>query len=229
MSAVSVLLADDDADILEGIADFLTWRGFLVDCASNGSRALALCRENQHDVLVLDVMMPGLNGLTLCEQLRREGVTTPILFLTALDQLDDKIRGFSAGADDYLVKPFAMDELVCRLQALSRRVSRQQLRLMQFGPLRLDMERQQASREGTSLKLTPQGFSLLSYLVSHAPRVISRQELERALWGDDPPDSDALRSLLYQLRTQLDRPFDYPLLHTRRGQGISLQLPGETP
>lgn len=228
MSSVSVLLADDDADILEGIADFLVWRGLLVDCASNGSRALTLCRESHHDVLVLDVMMPGLNGLSLCEQLRQEGITTPILLLTALDQLDDKVRGFAAGADDYLVKPFAMDELVCRIQALSRRVSRQQLRLLHFGPLTLDVEQQQAQRDGINLKLTPQGFRLLRYLVAHAPRVISRQELEQTLWGDEPPDSDALRSLLYQLRTRLDRPFDYPLIHTLRGQGISLQLPGDT-
>lgn len=229
MTAFSVLLADDDAGILEGIADFLTWRGFVVDCARNGTQALTLCRQHRYDVLVLDVMMPGLSGLSLCEQLRQEGVTTPILFLTALDQLDDKIRGFSAGADDYLVKPFAMDELVCRIEALSRRVSRQQVRLLRFGPLELDVEQQRASRDGKALQLTPQGFTLLRYLVAHAPRVIGRQELERALWGDEPPDSDALRSLIYQLRTQLDRPFEYPLLHTKRGQGVGLQLPGEAP
>lgn len=228
MSKPCVLLADDDTGILEGIADFLAWRGFVVDCAHSGLQAQELCRHNHYDVLVLDVMMPGLSGFSLCEQLRQEGVTTPILFLTALDQLDDKIRGFAAGADDYLVKPFAMDELVCRIEALSRRISRQQLRLLRFGPLELDVEQQQARREGVLLNLTPQGFTLLRYLIAHAPRVINRRELEQAIWRDEPPDSDALRSLLYQLRAQLDKPFEYPLVQTRRGQGVCLQLPEET-
>jgi len=222
---MNVLVADDDTAILEGIADFLQWRGISVDCARQGRQALNLCQQNRYDVLVLDVMMPGLNGLELCEQLRRQGVTTPILFLTALDTLDDKIRGFESGADDYLVKPFAMDELVCRVRALSQRVSRHQLRLLQYGPVELDVERQQACRDGQILQLSPQVFNLLRYLVSHAPRVIGRAELEQAIWGDDPPDSDALRSLLYQLRAQLDKPFAYPMLTTRRGQGVCLLTP----
>lgn len=222
--AMNVLVADDDAAILEGIADFLQWRGIQVDCARQGRQALTLCQQNHYDVLVLDVMMPGLNGVELCEQLRRQGVTTPILFLTAMDTLDDKIRGFEAGADDYLVKPFAMDELVCRVRALSQRISRHQLRLLSYGSVELDVERQLAHREGRALQLSPQAFALLRYLVSHAPRVIARAELEQAIWGDDPPDSDALRSLLYQLRTQLDKPFAYPMLTTLRGQGVCLSL-----
>jgi DNA-binding response OmpR family regulator len=228
MPHLSVLLADDDPAILEGIADFLIWRGFLMDCARNGQQALRLCQQNRYDVLVIDIMMPGLSGLSLCEQLRREGVTTPFLFLTALDQLDDKVRGFAAGADDYLVKPFAMDELACRIEALSRRVSRQQLRLLRYGPLEVDVEQQRATRNGTPLMLTPQGFTLLRHLVSHAPRLISRRELEQAIWGDTPPDSDALRSLIYQLRSQLDKPFEQPMLITRRGQGIGLQPVAES-
>lgn len=225
MPQLSVLLADDDPGILESIADFLTWRGISVDCARTGEQALELSRQQHHDVLVLDVMMPGISGFALCLQLRQLGITTPILLLTALDQVSDKVTGFSAGADDYLVKPFAMDELVCRIEALSRRVSRQQLRLLRFGPLELDVELQQARRDDVPLQLTPQGFTLLRHLIAHAPRVVSRRELEQAIWGDEPPDSDALRSLLYQLRTQLDKPFSYPLLHTRRGSGVYLQLP----
>jgi len=228
MSRLSVLLADDDAAILEAIADFLSWKGLSADCARNGHQVLELCRHNHYDVLILDVMMPGMSGFSLCEQLRRQGMTTPILLLTALDQLDDKVRGFTAGADDYLIKPFAMDELICRIEALSRRVSRQQLRLLRFGPLELDVELQQARRDHQLLQLTPQGFTLLRHLIAHAPRVISRRELEQAIWGDEPPDSDALRSLLYQLRTQLDKPFPCPLLHTFRGRGVCLRLP-ETP
>lgn len=225
MTALTVLLAEDDSGIQEGIADFLQWRGIEVDCARDGEQALSLCHQNRYDVLILDIMMPRLSGLGLCEQLRRDGVTTPILMLTALDTLDDKVRGFQAGTDDYLVKPFAMDELVCRVQALSQRVSRQQVRLLRYGPVELDVEQQQARREGQSLSLTPQSFQLLRYLLARAPRVVSRGELEQSIWGETPPDSDALRSLLYQLRTQLDKPFAYPLLKTRRGQGVCLVLP----
>lgn len=225
MTALTVLLAEDDVGIQESIADFLHWRGIEVDCARDGEQALYLCRRHRYDVLILDIMMPRLNGLALCRQLRDQGVTTPVLMLTALDTLEDKVQGFRAGTDDYLVKPFAMDELVCRVEALSRRVSRQQVRRLRFGPLELDVELQQAWRDGQPLSLTPQAFQLLRELLVRAPRVVSRGELEQAIWGDQPPDSDALRSLIYQLRAKLDRPFAWPLLHTRRGQGICLALP----
>ncbi len=227
MAALTVLLAEDDPGIQQGITDFLEWRGIEVDCARDGKQALSLCQQNRYDVLILDIRMPRLNGLDLCQQLRAEGVTTPILMLTALDTLDDKVRGFQAGTDDYLVKPFAMDELVCRVQALSQRVSRQQVRVLRYGPLELDVELQQVRRDGQRLHLMPQSFQLLRYLLARAPRVVSRSELEQAIWGGEPPDSDALRSLLYQLRTQLDKPFSYPLLHTLRGRGVCLALPEE--
>ncbi|MFC6668921.1 response regulator transcription factor [Marinobacterium aestuariivivens] len=222
---MKVLVADDDADILAGIADFLEWRGIATDCASNGDQVLELCRQNRYDVLILDVMMPRLDGLSCCERLRADGFTTPILFLTALDTLEDKIRGFQAGADDYLIKPFAMAELVCRVEALSLRISRQQLRKLTFGPLQLDVEQGTATRDGVPLALTPLTFKLLRHLVARAPRMISREELEHQIWGSDPPSSDALRSHLYQLRMQLDRPFRQPMLETRRGVGFRLTDP----
>lgn len=224
-NTLKVLVADDDPQILEGVADYLEWHGILADCARTGEQALNLCRSNRYDVLVLDVMMPRLDGRALCEQLRRDGSTTPVLFLTALDTLDDKIRGFEAGADDYLVKPFAMAELLYRVRALSQRVSRQQVQQLEVGPLRLDLGGQQAHREGELLSLTPQAFQLLHYLAAQSPRLISRDELEQALWGEEPPESDALRSLLYQLRQKLDKPFAQPMLHTRRGQGVCLLVP----
>lgn len=227
---MKVLVADDDANILAGIADFLEWRGIDTDCAGNGSQVLELCRQNHYDVLVLDVMMPRLDGLSCCERLRAEGFSTPILFLTALDTLDDKIRGFKAGADDYLIKPFAMAELVCRIEALSQRVSRRKLRRLAFGPLELDVERGTAARDGVELALTPLTFKLLKYLVAKAPRTVSREELEHQIWGSDLPSSDALRSHLYQLRMQLDKPFAQPMLETRRGVGFRLTAPnGQQP
>lgn len=227
MTAITVLLAEDDPGIQESIADFLQWRGIEVDCARDGVQALSLCQQNRYDVLILDIRMPRLNGLDLCERLRAEGITTPTLMLTALDTLDDKVRGFQAGTDDYLVKPFAMDELVCRIQALSQRVSRQRVRVLRYGPLELDVELQQVWRDGQRLQLMPQAFQLLRYLLARAPRVVSRSELEQAIWQGEPPDSDALRSLLYQLRGRLDKPFTYPLLHTLRGRGVCLALPEE--
>ncbi|WP_245578310.1 response regulator transcription factor [Marinobacterium litorale] len=224
---LKVLVADDDPQILEGLVDYLEWRDIIVDCARTGEQALNLCRDNRYDVLVLDVMMPRLDGRALCEQLRRDGTATPILFLTALDTLEDKVLGFEAGADDYLVKPFAMAELFYRIQALSKRVSRQQLRRLAVGELELDLDTQQAVRAGQRLNLTPQAFQLLHYLAAQSPRLISRAELEDVLWGDEPPESDALRSLIYQLRQKLDKPFPQPMLNTRRGQGICLHNPGD--
>jgi len=222
---MKVLVADDDANILAGIADFLEWRGIDVDCAGTGRQVLELCRQHRYDVLILDVMMPRMDGLSACERLRDEGCTTPILFLTALDTLEDKIRGFQAGADDYLVKPFAMAELVCRVEALSQRISRQKLRKLTFGPLELDVEQGTATRDGVPLALTPLTFRMLRHLVARAPRTVSREELEHQLWGADPPSSDALRSHLYQLRMQLDKPFPHPMLETRRGVGFRLVAP----
>lgn len=226
---IKILVADDDPQILEGLVDYLEFHGILVDCARTGEQALNLCHRNRYDVLVLDVMMPRMDGRTLCEHLRREGSATPVLFLTALDTLDDKILGFEAGADDYLVKPFAMAELLYRIRALSQRVSRQQVRRLSVGSLELDLDTQQASRDGRELALTPQMFQLLHYLVAQSPRVISRTELEQTLWGEEPPESDALRSLLYQLRLKLDKPFAQPMLQTRRGQGVCLLEPEPQP
>ncbi len=225
---MNVLVADDDANILAGIVDFLQWRGIDTDCASHGGQVLELCRQNNYDVLILDIMMPRVDGLSACEQLRALGVTTPILFLTALDTLDDKVRGFQVGADDYLVKPFAMAELVCRVQALGKRESRQMLRTLSFGPLELDVEQATATREGRPLTLTALSFKLLKHLVAKAPRAVTREELEHLIWGDNPPSSDALRSHLYQLRMQLDKPFSQPMLTTVRGIGFRLTLPGDT-
>ncbi|GGO81240.1 hypothetical protein GCM10011348_19810 [Marinobacterium nitratireducens] len=226
---MKVLVADDDANILAGIADFLEWRGIETDCATNGNQVLELCRQNRYDVLILDVMMPRLDGLSACERLRSEGCSTPILFLTALDTLDDKIRGFRAGADDYLVKPFAMAELVCRVEALSHRISRQKLRQLSFGPLELDVEQGTATRDGAPLALTPLTFRILKLLVARAPAMVTREELEHELWGSEPPGSDALRSHLYQLRMQLDKPFSQPMLETRRGVGFRLVEPMPPP
>jgi len=221
---MKVLVADDDPDILSTIADYLELYGIAVDCAKNGTQAVNLCALNQYDVLVLDVMMPKCDGLSACKQIRASGSTVPILFLTARDTLEDKIDGFNAGADDYLIKPFAMMELVCRIDALGKRISRQKARLLSVGELEMDLEHGNARRAGCTLMLNSIQFRLLRFLMSRSPQIVTREQLEQELWHSSVPESDALRSHIYQLRSILDKPFSFPMLETVRGRGYRLAV-----
>ncbi|HEX9171171.1 MAG TPA: response regulator transcription factor [Telluria sp.] len=223
-----ILIIEDHPDILANLYGFLEPKGHQVDSARNGYAGLALASENQYDVIVLDVMLPGLNGLELCEKLRVElKNATPVLMLTARDSLTDKVAGFDSGADDYLVKPFSLVELEVRLKALVRRAhgTPGTSSHLQFGELVFDPGTQQASRAGVPVTLTKTGFTLLRCLMSSAPRIVSRETLEHAIWGDDRPDSDALRTHIHALRQALDKPFPYPMLHTVAGVGYRLALP----
>ncbi|MCV6590987.1 MAG: response regulator transcription factor [Marinobacterium sp.] len=220
-----VLVVDDDPDILSTVMDHLELQGIVADCATNGQQAVQLATQQHYDVIVLDVMMPGTDGLSACRALRKHGSTVPILFLTARDTLDDKVDGFNAGGDDYLTKPFHIRELIMRINALSKRVSHHQVQTLSFGPLTLDLSNYQAHREGTLLQLTRLQFALLRCLVRHAPAVVHRNQLEQDAWGDDLPDSDALRTHIYQLRNVLDKPFQQRMLHTVRSQGFRLVDP----
>ena len=224
---MKVLVADDDNAILATIADQCELQNIQCDCAHNGKQALELYKRDSYGVIVLDISMPGRDGLWACQQLRGIGCTTPILFLTARDTLDDRLKGFSAGADDYLVKPFYMQELICRLTALGRRQSKQNIRQLEYGPLLLDLDQQAAWRDDKQLNITDAQFKILRLLLLKAPKVVSREELEEELWRDQAPDSDALRSHLYQLRLALDRPHDNKMLQTLRNRGYQL-LASET-
>jgi DNA-binding response OmpR family regulator len=169
-------------------------------------------------------MLPGIDGLDVCRRLRDESLTdVPVLMLTARDTLADKLSGFDHGADDYLVKPFDLEELEARLAALIRRhkraVSRGQL---QVGGLLLDAETLQVTRDGIELTVTPIGLKILDLLMRASPRVVQRRDIEREIWGDVPPDSDALRSHMYTLRKVVDRPFDKALIHTVHSAGFRL-------
>jgi DNA-binding response OmpR family regulator len=224
VSHSSVLLIEDNRDIAESIVDFLEPRGFTVDYAADGITGMHLAVTHSYDVIVLDVMLPGADGLVVCRKLREEARRdTPILMLTARDTLEDKITGLEAGADDYLVKPFEIRELEARMRTLVRRhrgvVTPE---TYQVADLSLDLATQQVTRSGRTLVLTPIGFRLLTVLMRASPRVVSRAELERQVWGEVPPDSDALRSHLYNLRKTIDRPFDRPLLHTVSARGYRL-------
>lgn len=224
---MQVLIVDDEVDILTTIADQLSLDNIIADCAYNGEQALALVQKNNYDVIVLDVMMPKLNGIDTCHKIRAHGCTTPIIFLTARDTLDDKVVGFHAGGDDYLVKPFAMDELLCRIQALSKRVSRQSISQVQYGELLIDLDSKQIYRSDQLLNLNKIQYKLLKQLITQAPKIVTREQLEYDIWQGEPPDSDSFRSHLYQLRQIVDKPYTYDILKTVRNQGYKLMLARE--
>ena len=175
-------------------------------------------------MIVLDLELPGLDGVEVCRKLRKEQrLATPILMLTARDTVKDKLVGFEVGADDYLVKPFSLVELEARLKALVRRARNETVEhILEFGELRLDLSRGEAMRAGHKLALTPTGYKLLEALLRKAPALITREEILREIWGDDPPDSDALRTHIHALRQAMDRPFATPMLRTLPGSGYRL-------
>lgn len=232
LPALKILVIEDNPDLAANLVDYLTAHGHLVDAAADGLRGFHLASRQHFDVILLDLILPGLDGITLCRRLREQlGDTTPILMLTARDTLDDKIAGLEAGADDYLVKPFALREVAARVQALARRrhatLAPAALRV---GDLVFDTATVKVSRAGQEIVLPPIPLRILEVLMRASPRVLRREELERDVWGDTPPDSDALRTHMHLLRSAIDKPFAQPLLHTLRGIGWKLaQLPQDAP
>ena len=227
MKNLSVLLVEDHRQLAQTVVEFLEQEGALVDYASDTTLARTLVHEHHYDILVLDVMLPGEDGYSFCQYLRKElALDTPVIFMTARDQLDDKLEGFARGGDDYIVKPFALPELVARVQALVRRERREVApNLLTVADLQLDPARQEVRREGQLLKLSPTAFRILRILMRESPKVVSREQLEHELWGDLVPDSDALRSHLYNLRKAVDKPFEHALLETLPGVGFSIRPP----
>ena len=219
-----VLLVEDNRGIAEMVGEFLERRGYSVDYASDGITGLRLAIAEPYDVIVLDLMLPGMDGLDLCRRLRNEAKkSTPVLMLTARDTLDDKLVGLDAGADDYLVKPFEIRELEARIRALIRRDRRQvSTEVLRVSDLVLDTATLRATRDGRDLMLSPIGLKLLTILMRESPRVVSRRDIEREVWGDLLPDSDTLRSHLYTLRKVIDKPFAKQLLHTIHSAGYRL-------
>ena len=225
----SVLIVEDNRDIAEMVCAHLERCGYRVDYAADGVTGLHLGVTGAFDAIVLDLMLPGIGGLEVCRRLREDARRdVPILMLTARDALEDKIGGLDAGADDYLVKPFEIEELEARLRALIRR--RRGLlapATLQVGDLVLDPGTLRVTRGGVEVPVTPTGFRILALLMRASPRVVSRRAIETEVWGDAPPDSDALRSHLYGLRKSVDRPFEVPLIHTVQSAGYRLAPPND--
>ena len=227
-----VLLVEDNRGIAETVGDYLEQQGYGLDFASDGMTGLHLSLENSYDVIILDLTLPGIDGLEICRRLRTEAKkSTPVLMLTARDSLDDRVSGLDTGADDYLIKHFDVDELEARVRALIRRERRQvRAEVLVVGDLSLDTATLRLTRGEQELEVSPIGMKLLNILMRESPRVGSRVDSEREIWGDTLPDSDTLRSHLYNLRKIIDKPFPRPLLHTIHSAGYRMaDLDAEVP
>lgn len=222
-----VLIIEDNRDIAANMFDFLEAKGHVVDAAGDGITGLHLALVNQYDAIVLDLMLPGIDGIALCRKLREEGnKNTPILMITARDSLEDKIIGLEAGADDYLVKPAELREVELRLRVLIRRggghMSKQR---MTVEDLSLNQFACRVRRADAIIELPPIPYKILEVLMARSPHVVSREDVEHAVWGDARPDSDSLRAHVHLLRNLIDKPFERKLLRTLRGFGYQLVSP----
>jgi DNA-binding response OmpR family regulator len=218
-----VLLVEDDLRIARVVERALVEAGHRVDVAHDGLDGLGLAETTPYDLLVLDVMLPSMDGLNVARELRRERSRIPILMLTARDAVADRVRGLDAGADDYLPKPFALEELLARVRALGRRAGDGDEALV-VGDLSLDLDRHEAARGGKSIELTAKEFDLLAYLMRNAGRVISKAQITDHVWGyDAQATSNVVEIYIHYLRDKIDRGFPRPLIRTVRGVGYSIK------
>jgi len=223
-----ILVIEDNPDLVANLYDYLEPKGYILDAAYDARTGLQFANEKSFDAIVLDLTLPGMDGLDLCRQLRDSGSHTPVLMLTARDTLDAKLKGFAAGADDYLVKPFALQELEARLRALIRRARcDHEHEQLSVADLLFDPETLSVQRAGQSITLPPIPLKILALLIRQSPRVVPRRELERRIWGNERPDSDSLRTHMHVLRSAIDKPFDTHLLRTVHGMGYQLASPDE--
>jgi DNA-binding response OmpR family regulator len=219
---IRLLIIEDNPDIVENMTDFLESKGYILDFAMDGIGGLHLALTHDYDVIVLDLMLPGMDGITLCRKLRSEAdKQVPVIMLTARDPLDDKLLGFESGADDYLVKPFALKELEARIKVLAKRRTAEN-KVLCVADLKMDLGTFEVSRQGKLIDLNNSCSAILKLLMEAAPNVVSRQDLENSLWGDTPPGSDVLRSHMYTLRKKIDKPFDHAMIETVHGVGFRL-------
>lgn len=224
MRAKDILLIEDHKDIAEMVYEYLEESGFSVDYADTGAAGINLANQNSYDAVVLDLMLPDMDGVEVCKALRGEGgLTAPVLMLTARDTLEDKLLGFDSGADDYLVKPFDLEELAARLRSLTqRRTDQSKAEPLVVGDLVVDLNAKIATRQGNVLSLSPTGMKILILLITESPNIVERSAVEKVVWDDLPPDSDALRSHLYNLRKVVDKPYSRRLIHTVHSTGFRL-------
>lgn len=224
MNSQFILMVEDHFELAATVCEFLEQHGFVIDHARNLDAARNFLKTNPYHLLLLDINLPDGSGYDLCEWLRTDqGKDIPILMLTARDTLDDKLKGFTVGTDDYLIKPFDFNELVMRIRALIKRsLGEVSTSKIQIHDLILDSSTQTVTRAGQSIELPRIQFKLLKILMRNSPKVITKQEIVIELWGDEEPESDALRSHIYNLRKMIDKPFQEKLIHTISGVGLKV-------
>ncbi|WP_068546103.1 response regulator transcription factor [Thalassotalea crassostreae] len=221
---MDVLIVEDNFNIAESIGDYLLLYDVMVDFAYNGESALELVADNSYDVIVMDIMMPKLDGIRTVSHIRQVlQCNTPIIFLTAKDTIEDKLTAFKSGGDDYLVKPFSLDELYVRLLALSSRGGRTDIGKLTYKDLEFDVQTGELTRDGNPIKLSNLQLKIVSELMRSAPNIVSKSKLSSAVWGDDSPDTDALRSHMYVIRNAIDKKFTENRVETVHGKGYRIQ------
>ena len=220
-----ILVVEDDPRIVLVVGETLEEAGYGVTVARDGEEGFLDARLNDYDLVVLDVMLPTMDGITVARRLRADGIATPILMLTARDRETDKITGLDVGADDYLTKPFRIGELRARVRALLRRDGLSRSRVMHVGDLELDTVTREVRRAGRVVDLSAREYTLLHYLVHHVGQTLTRDQLERTVWGDSAVGSNVVEVYIGYLRHKLDAPFGTPLIHTVRGVGYTLRAP----
>ena len=217
-----ILLVDDEAEMIDPLSRILRREGYQVDVAYDGDRGSQLAREHSYDLLILDWMLPHRSGLDICQQVRSQGNYTPVLLLTAKDTIDDRVQGLDAGADDYLVKPFELRELLARVRALLRRPSTLEPlpKRLHVGDLELDGTNQLAYRAGREIELSEKEAQLLDYLMRHPNQLLTHEQIHQHLWGEDTqPTSNALAAQIRLLRRKIEVPGEQPLISTVYGKG----------
>ena len=228
MPKLSLLLIEDNLAIAGQLSEFFDGLGWQTDHSTNGTQGALLALQNEYDVIILDINLPDTDGFQVCHEIKQKSLTNlPILMLTARDTFEDKAQGFDRGADDYVTKPFEFRELALRCQALSRRRQLYQSKTITLGSLSVDRSQRTATREDKPLNLTKIGFDILVALAEAYPQAVTRTNLVHQVWTDDPPDTDSLRSHIYSLRSQLDKPFATNMLKTLINVGYKLEIGNE--
>ena len=224
---VNILLVEDNYDLALNITEYFESKDHIVDYAADGMMALNLLSQHDFDVIVLDIVLPGIDGFKLCQRLRENlEKETPVIMLTAKDTEQDKLKGFGVGTDDYMVKPFSLPELEARLIALTRRnsFSNHESKNLVVEDLVYNHSTMQFTRDNVALKLKPVPRKILVILMRHSNRVVTRQEIEQEIWKDDPPDSEVLRAHIYAIRREIENTGAAKLLHTIHGVGYRLAV-----
>lgn len=220
----SALVVEDNLDIAKQLVNFLADKGFTMDFAYNGKDAINLLNSERYDLVILDLMLPDTDGITICRHIKQELTTNvPVLMLTARDSLDEKVDGFGAGADDYLTKPFALEEVYIRCLALGKRHQLHKAKRITIGDMEIDFSEHTVTRNGQDISLSSTDFSILKLLAEAYPNALSKRHIAEKLWGDDQPETDAIRSHIYTLRSAVDKPFDHAMIKTLHGIGFKLE------